>query len=69
MSIIGRCLSSSPRSLIMIREQNVKLYKYVGDSVNVRNFPAGDSWLLGTIVEISGPLSFRVKLEDGRIIR
>ena len=41
----------------------------VGDKVSVRNFPAGNSWLQGTIVKVSEPLSFHVELQDGRIIR
>ena len=41
----------------------------VGDRVNVKNFPTGDNWLQGTIVKVSGPLSFQVKLQDGRIVR
>ena len=34
----------------------------VGDTVNVCNFPTGDGWLPGIIVEANGPLSFRIKL-------
>ena len=30
----------------------------VGDTVNVRNFPAGNGWLPGIIEEETGPLSF-----------
>ena len=41
----------------------------VGDRVSVKNFPTGDNWLQGTIVKVSGPLSFQVKLQDGRIVR
>ena len=42
----------------------------VGDSVNVRNFAAtGDNWLPGSIVESLGPLSFCVKLSDGRLVK
>ena len=35
----------------------------------MKNFPTGDNWLQGTIVKVSGPLSFQVKLQDGRIVR
>ena len=38
----------------------------VGDAVFVKNFGAGRRWLLGRIVEMSGPVSFYVLLEDGR---
>ena len=41
----------------------------VGDRVSVKNFPTGDNWLQGTIVKVSGPLSFQVKLQDGCIVR
>ena len=34
----------------------------------MKNFPTGDNWLQGTIVKVSGPLSFQVKLQDGRIV-
>ena len=32
----------------------------VGDTVLVRNFQSGDAWLPGTIVNTSGPLSFKI---------
>ena len=38
----------------------------VGDAVFVRNSGAGCRWLPGQIVEKTGPVSFRVLLEDGR---
>ena len=41
----------------------------VGDTVNVRNFPTGDGWLPGIIMEENGPLSFQIKLQDGRMVR
>ena len=41
----------------------------VGDTVSVRNFPSGNGWLPGIIEERSGPLSFQIKLQDGRIVR
>ena len=40
----------------------------VGESVNAHSFTTGDIWLLGTIVESRGPLSFQVKLQDGRTV-
>ena len=39
-----------------------------GDSVSVCSFP-GDTWVQGTIEKPSGPLSYYVKLQDGRLIR
>ena len=38
-------------------------------SVLVRNFPNDDYWLRGILKDKSGPLSFNIELEDGRIIR
>ena len=32
----------------------------------VKNFGSGCQWLPGKILDMSGPLSFRVQLEDGR---
>ena len=37
----------------------------VGDNVFVKNFGAGDRWLPGRIVQVSGPVSFQVELERG----
>ena len=38
----------------------------IGSNVLVRNFSTGPEWLFGTIVNIKGPLSYIVKLSDGR---
>ena len=38
----------------------------IGDTVFVRNYGAGSVWLPAKIVESTGPVSFRVVLEDGR---
>ena len=38
----------------------------VGDTVFMKNFGAGRRWLPGQVVEMSGPVSFHVLLEDGR---
>ena len=34
-----------------------------------KNHGKGDKWLYGEIFEKSGPLSFKVKLDDGRVTR
>ena len=39
---------------------------HVGNHVFVKNFGAGSKWLRGKIVNMSGPVSFLVELEDGR---
>ena len=41
----------------------------VGDKVYVKNHRPGPVWLPGRIVEATGPLSFRVQLEDERVWR
>jgi len=41
----------------------------VGDMVYARNFGSGSQWLHGTVVEVTGPLSYKVKLPDGRVLR
>ena len=46
------------------KEREIK----IGSRVFVRNFPSGTSWLKGTLTEKNGPLSFIVKLDDGRIL-
>lgn len=40
-----------------------------GDTVSVKNFASGAKWLHGTIERITGPLSYEVRLLDGRIVR
>lgn len=39
-----------------------------GDTVSVRNF-SENNWMPGVIEKASGPLSYQIKLEDGRIVR
>ena len=41
----------------------------VGDSVNVRNYCRGPKWIPGTIIEETGPLSARIELGDGTVVR
>ena len=41
----------------------------VGTDVFVRNYHQGDRWLPGVIEKRTGPVSFKVKLTDGRIRR
>ena len=38
----------------------------VGDTVFVKNFGSGQTWLPGQIQEIRGPVSYSVVLSDGR---
>ena len=41
----------------------------VGDLVYIRDFPSGKSWLPGVIESACGPLTYRIKLSDGRSFR
>lgn len=40
-----------------------------GDSVYAQNFGTGSKWVSAVIQEVAGPVSFLVKLQDGRIMR
>lgn len=39
------------------------------ETVQVRNFLAGDSWIVGEIVKTVGPVSFIIQLKDGHCIK
>ena len=41
----------------------------VGDDVFVRNYHQGDQWLSATIEQKTGPVSYKVKLEKGKVRR
>ena len=41
----------------------------VGELVYARNFRPGEAWLPGCIMETKGPVSFLVKLQDGRVLK
>ena len=38
-----------------------------GESVYVKNFGPELKWLIGTIIHVTGPLSYAVALQDGRV--
>ena len=40
----------------------------VGERVYAKNYRKGQRWLSGSIVDKTGPVSFKVKLQDGKII-
>ena len=40
----------------------------VGDTVYLVNFSGKTRWLLGVVVKQTGPVSFRVRLDDGGIV-
>ena len=41
----------------------------MGETVFVKNYGSGQRWLPGTIVQVTGPVSYQMKLEDGRLRR
>ena len=41
----------------------------LGYAVSVRNYSRGSKWVLGTIIQETGPVSVRVELEDGTVVR
>ena len=47
------------------RKKNFK----AGNDVLAKNFGSGKRWLTGTIVHSCGPKSYKIELNDGRIIR
>ena len=42
---------------------------HIGDTVTVVNFQGRPNWLAGVLEEKLGPLTFRVRLEDGRLCK
>ena len=51
-------------------DQNSKLRKFeIGDPVFVRNFTRCPTWLPGTVLQMQGPRTFKVELNDGRVWR
>lgn len=40
-----------------------------GDAVYAQNFGTGQKWIHAVVQEVTGPVSFLVKLQDGRLIR
>ena len=41
----------------------------MGDIVQTRNYSGKQKWVIGKIIECTGPISVKVKLEDGKIVR
>ena len=41
----------------------------VGDSVNVQNYARWPKWVPGTVIQETGPLSPRIELGDGTVVR
>ena len=41
----------------------------LGDAVSVRKYSQGSKWVTGTIIQETGPLSARIELKDGMVVR
>ena len=52
----------------MIRMQHLENSKR-GEEVYVRDFRPGHTWLPGKIVKCSGPVSYKVQLDNDHIVR
>ena len=51
-------------------DQNSKIQKFeIGDPVFIRNFTRGPTWLPGTVLQMQGPCTFKVELNDGCVWR
>ena len=40
-----------------------------GDKVFIKDTNSSKEWDLGVVIEVNGPLTYKVKLQDGRILR
>ena len=50
-------------------DKHCKHRQFSGDLILAKNFSSGPKWLAGVIVEVLGPLSYQIKLDDNRIIK
>ena len=41
----------------------------LGSDIMVRNYSSGPKWLPGTVVQQTGPLSYKCELEDGGVVK
>lgn len=46
-----------------------RMYFSKGETVYAQNFGTGQKWMPAVVQEVTGPVSFLVKLQDGRLIR
>ncbi len=67
-------LTEKVQSKIEVQKRNhdskTKLRSFkIDEKVYVKDFPNAKKWLPGKIVDVRGPLSYHVELNDGRIVR
>ena len=54
---------------MICRAQNRRMREFSnGQEVFIRNFGVGSRWISGVIVNSSGPLTWLIKLEDGKTV-
>ena len=57
------------RNNMICRAQNRRIWEFSnGQEVFIRNFGVGSRWISGVIVNSSGPLTWLIKLEDGKTV-
>ena len=57
------------RNDMICRAQNRRMREFSnGQEVFIRNFGVGSRWISGVIVNSSGPLTWLIKLEDGKTV-
>ena len=57
------------RNGMICRAQNRRMREFSnGQEVFIRNFGVGSRWISGVIVNSSGPLTWLIKLEDGKTV-
>ena len=67
---LGSYVRSQQENQKSVHDQHSKQREFaVGVQIFMRNFGPGNSWLPGKVVQQRGPLSYLVKLEDGRYFR
>ena len=64
--LFTRIETKQAKQRLTSNSRTVPDYK-LGDAVYARNFGYGSRWIPGLLVEITGPLSFKIECEGGRI--
>ncbi len=68
-SVADRVETAQSRQKFQQDRHSKSLSFEVGDAVQIRNYSGNQKWVYGTVVERTGPISVKVQLDDGTIIR
>ena len=68
-SVASRVARAQARQKIGHDQSSHDRQFHLGDSVFVRNFAVGPTWIAGCITAENGPRSFTVELNDGRVVK